>query len=413
MSAFLKFLSKYAGGLARDHGGNFGAITAVLLPVLLVASGGAVDLSSAYYSRADMQVRLDAAVLAAASEATSSKRYDVAARFMVPFATTAGENGQKPLTVVTNGDGSVSGTYRGSVPNSFLSLLGIQKFDVVAQATAMKAGKVENVTNPCIRVLGNVSQAVLINSGAGVKSQECGVDVHSAAAPAFIMNSGASVDTAKFCVKGTNHIRNGGTLTNLELGCLVKPDPYAGKLPKPFVPEKCDTSGVQSGTTLMLKPGVHCDVIFNGSPKVTFKPGLHIIKGRMILNYGAIVDAQSVTFFFPDVDSEIRANGGLSFNASAPLSGVYAGLLMFEATGNPSNDASKRQYVFNGSLGETLSGIIYLPNRDVTYNSSTNQTSRISLVVNTMIMNSSNWRIEPYTSSLPFASSGNSVRLLN
>ncbi len=70
-----------------------------------------------------------------------------------------------------------------------------------------------------------------------------------------------------------------------------------------------------------MEPGVHCDTGFNGSPTITFKPGLHIIKGRMIINSGATVNAAGVTFYFPDVNSEIRANGGLTFTASAPTTG--------------------------------------------------------------------------------------------
>ena len=87
---------------------------------------------------------------------------------------------------------------------------------------------------------------------------------------------------------------------------------------------------------------------------------------------------------------------------------------MFEKTSDAANNARKQQYIFNGSKGETLEGVIHLPNRDVTYNSSTNQTNKITLVVNTMIMNSSNWRVEPFAGS---AGSGDgeviSVRLVN
>jgi hypothetical protein len=151
------------------------------------------------------------------------------------------------------------------------------------------------------------------------------------------------------------------------------------------------------GQTITLQPGKHCGTTFNGSPTITFKPGLHIISGRMIINSGATVKAEGVTFYFPDVNSEIRANGGLSFTASAPTSGTYKGILMYEKTSDSSNNRYPQQYVFNGSKGEKLEGIIHLPNRDVTYNSTTNQTSKVTLVVNSIIMNSSNWNIEPYS----------------
>jgi hypothetical protein len=213
------------------------------------------------------------------------------------------------------------------------------------------------------------------------------------------MNSGSTIDTTRFCVKGTQYIKNGGTLTNLQVGCNAAADPYAGKIAEPKLPTTCTDSGTKDGQTQSIKPGMHCDLTFNGSPTITFEPGLHIIKGRMIINSNSTVTANGVTFYFPDVDSEIRANGGLTFKASAPTSGAYKGVLMFEKTSNAAVGSNTRQYIFNGSNGETLQGIIYLPNRDVTYNSTTNQTNMISMVVNTMIVNSANWNLKPYDSS--------------
>ncbi|MGL4406296.1 MAG: TadE/TadG family type IV pilus assembly protein, partial [Notoacmeibacter sp.] len=75
--------------------------------------------------------------------------------------------------------------------------------------------------------------------------------------------------------------------------------------------------------------------------------------------------------------------------------GTYAGMLMFEKTSDASNNNNKRQYIFNGSNGEQLEGAIYLPNRDVTYNSTTNVTgNKTTIVVNTMIVNSANWKLQ-------------------
>jgi hypothetical protein len=82
--------------------------------------------------------------------------------------------------------------------------------------------------------------------------------------------------------------------------------------------------------------------------------------------------------------------------ATAPTSGTYKGILMFEKTSSASNNANPQQYIFNGSKGETLEGIIHLPNRDVIYNSTTNQANKITMVVNSMIINSANWQLKPY-----------------
>lgn len=372
-------------------------LSALLMPVLLISAGGVLDLASAYVDRNDMQGDLDAAMLAAASKTDATARETQARLFLgLDVAGTQLDEGVG-FSIKSNSDGSITGNYERTVTNRFLGLAGLPTFKVGVTTTVLAGEATPAAGNGCIYALGNISQAVLINSGANVKSSKCEVHVHSTSNPAFIMNAGATVDTARFCVKGSSYIKNGGTLTNLHTSCAAEADPYAGTLPEPAVPTTCTTSGTMDGSTITLQPGKHCATTFNGSPTITFKPGLHIISGRMIINSGATVKAEGVTFYFPDVYSEIRANGALSFTATAPTSGTYKGILMYEKTSDASNNRYSQQYVFNGSNGETLEGIIHLPNRDVTYNSTTNQTSKIALVVNSIIMNASNWKIEPYT----------------
>jgi hypothetical protein len=392
------FLEKLRQGWL-DRSGNFGIISALLAPVLLVSAGGAVDVAVAYNARVDMQAQLDAAMLAAARKSGKSAQ-ELEARNFLGLDVEEDKLTEKAGFVLTaNADGSITGGYEQQVDNRFLGLLGLSTFTLGVNTTVMAGAEAPAGGNGCIYALGNASQAVLINSGANVKSTKCEVHVHSTSSPAFIMNAGATIDTAKFCVKGTNYIKNGGTLTNLQTKCAAEADPFAGKMPEPSVPASCTTSGTMDGQSITLQPGKHCGTTFNGSPTITFKPGLHIISGRMIINSGATVKAEGVTFYFPDVNSEIRANGGLTFTATAPTSGAYKDILMFEKTSDANNNRYPQQYIFNGSKGEILKGIIHLPNRDVTYNSTTNQTNNITLVVNTIIMNSANWKIEPLTAS--------------
>ena len=397
----------------RDKNGNLGIIAALASPILILAIGISIDYNQAMSERYHLQQALDAGLLAAMNKSTLSEQRDVIENMLT--ANLAGTDllgadfdFDAKLSVVKNGDGSVTATIGDNVDTSFTRIVGQKSIAIRVKATAIATGSTSN--GPCIWALGSSGQDVLINSGANVQSTKCQMDTYSMANPAFIMNSGSTIKFTKFCVKGTNYIKNGGTLANLETGCSVAADPYAGTLPEPTLPSTCTTSGYPSGTTFSLAPGMHCDVGFNGSPTITFQPGLHIIKGRMIINSGATVIAKGVTFYFPDTSSEIRANGALTFTGTAPTSGTYKGILMFEKTSDTANNANKTQYIFNGSNGETLEGIIYLPNRNVTYNSTTNVTAKISMVVNQMIFNSANWLLEPYDGAA--SSSGKVVRLI-
>ncbi|MCV3765456.1 TadE/TadG family type IV pilus assembly protein [Rhizobium sp. TRM95796] len=390
----------------HDIKGNVALVAALAMPVVVGGVGAAIDYGMASDQRQLMQSSLDAGVLAAVRETTDASRRSIIEKYMSANflgATLAPDGKPRELETIdyttqlslkTNSDNSLTATFTRSYNTSFMGLFGFKTLTLRVKSTAAMSQ-----SGPCITVLGSSGQDVLINSGANVTSSDCKMHVRSTANPAFIMNSGSTINLAEFCVKGVNYIKNGGTLANLKTGCAAQTDPYASAFTEPTVPSTCTTSGYFNSNTVTMEPGVHCDTGFNGSPTITFKPGLHIIKGRMIINSGATVNATGVTFYFPDVNSEIRANGGLTFTASAPTSGTYKGVLMFEKTSNASNNANKTQYIFNGSNGENLEGIIYLPNRNVTYNSTTNVTEKISMVVNQMIINSANWKISAYGGS--------------
>lgn len=373
--------------LWADRRGNFAIYTALALIPIAFAVAASVDYASALSYRDRMQQMLDAAVLAGAGKTTGQAA--AAADFFNANLPPAPEEDNRPAAKFTLGDGVLDGVATISYDHAIGSALlgGPIRIGVVSQAR-IKAP----AGGPCITVLADKSQALLVNSGAKIAAPNCEVHVRSQQDPAFIMNAGSSLDIKRLCVKGTKYIRNGGTISNLETGCDAAADPYKDALAEPTVPGSCATSGAKDGTNHTLNPGLHCNVIFNGSPTITFKPGLHIIKGSMIINSGAKVVAEGVTFYFPDTDSQIQANGNLTMTATAPTSGTYKGVLMFEKTSSAANNANKRNYVFNGSSGEKLEGIVYLPNREVTYNSTTNiGASKFSLVVNSLIVNSANW----------------------
>jgi len=382
--AFLRAARRFAS----DRRGNFAIYGTLALLPIMAGVALTVEYTHAEKEQAKLQNLLDAAVLAGARE--EAGQVDAAKAFFAASMPGDPADVSHPVAVFTLVDGRLIGT--ATAPTGLglsASLLGSSAtIGARSEAVFSKAA----TPAPCITVLANANQALLINSGANVVAKGCEVHVHSEQNPAFIMNAGSTLDIARLCVKGTKYIKNGGTISKLETGCAAIADPYKGKLAEPSVPSGCTTSGVKDGTSHSLNPGVHCSVIFNGNPTITFKPGLHIIKGTMIVNANSTVIAEGVTFYFPSTDSQIQANGGLTMTATAPTSGPYQGILMFEKTSDATNNANKRQYIFNGSKGERLEGIIYLPNRDVTYNSTTNvSASKINLVVNTLIMNSANW----------------------
>ncbi len=393
--------------------GHFSIILALLLPLLVVSAGGVVQYIGFMNDRTAIQAALDSGVLKAASLKTEAEQLTTVSHFLAAnwSATASGSSiVQSGLAVTTNPDHSLTATFGGTYMPQFLQGFGLPAFDVTIRATALAMAQGPATGSPCIMIMGNRTQALLVNSGARVTSEACGIYVHSTQNPAFIMDSGASLSTAQFCVRGNKYINNGGTIANPVYGCAAQTNPYADSLPAPVVSSVCETSGWKDGSSFTINPGVHCGTGFNGSPTITFAPGLHIIKNTMIINSSSTVIARDVTFYFPDADSKIQFNGNVTFKASAPATGPYAGILMFENTSTSSN---KTQLVFNGTKDFSLTGIIALPNRDVTFNSTSTLTSSIFMVVNSMILNAANWNITPYAAgrSSSGPSAGNAVRL--
>lgn len=385
---------------------------AAAVPLLLTV-GAAVDFTTAQNAKTQLQAVVDAAVLGGlrsrgAEALTAENVFD--AQNVV-----AGVERSFQLT----GD-TLEARASTQVPTTFMKLAGISSIRVEAYAKAMRSATTTAPGGrPCILALAaSAKQALLVNSGANIQAPDCEVHVRSTASPAAIFNAGTTLNLRKFCIQGSNITKNTSNPIPIELACAASADPYVDALPNPAVGSCTNTRQVYdppSGGAAHVMPGgsVWCNLTFNGSPRIVFQPGLHIIKGRMVVNSGAVIEGTGVTFFFPDTGSEIRFNGALTSKLSAPTSGTYANILMFEPSPGPLTGTSTVQYVFNSSVSEEISGLLYLPRRDLTWNStSTVVGSRVQIVGNTIIFNALNWRLSTPTLPGTATSSSTSVRLV-
>jgi hypothetical protein len=100
----------------------------------------------------------------------------------------------------------------------------------------------------------------------------------------------------------------------------------------------------------------------------------------------------------------------VTVNLSAPTSGTYAHILMFEPTGLSTSSFS----IDGTSSSHLLQGVMYLPSRNITFNSASNVTSdTLTLVVNQLILDGVNWSISPDANTIGGNSAGTVGILLN
>jgi hypothetical protein len=279
--------------------------------------------------------------------------------------------------------------------------VGIYISSIPANATATAsigtASGAQTKSSVCILLVNALdSQALLVNSGAQIKAPNCEIDVLSTQSPAAIFN--ATLNVGNICIKGSTIIKNGGANPPVQTGCAAISDPFAGNLPSVTV-GACDFNNqVYNPGSVTLNPGVYCGwTNFNGSGTLTLNPGLYVIKGGgMTFNSGWTVTGTGVTFYLVDQNATITFNGNVNADLSAPTSGTYANFLMFEPTG-----LSNTNLPINGTSGSNVSGLIYLPSRDVTINSVSNVTANdVTMVFSTLILDTTNWSIAPGTLSM-------------
>lgn len=159
-----------------------------------------------------------------------------------------------------------------------------------------------------------------------------------------------------------------------------------------------------NNTSVTLRPGVFCGSInFNSvtNGTLTLKSGgLYEIHGTWTMNSGWTVDGSGgVTFYLVDQNAMIHFNSTTSATLSAPTTGTYANILIYEPAGLSSSYSTIDSSTLN------LTGLIYMPSRKLTANSTSNLTSTgLSMVLSTLTLNSTNWMIAPGAPSMSVAS---------
>jgi len=386
-----------AGGrsLLVSRSGQISTIVAVAAVPMAMGIGMAVDFSRASTARAQMQAALDAAVIAGAKDGSSAWTTTATNTFtgaLVSGVTVSSKS------FALDSSGNYGGSAQGSLSTSFAGLFSLSSLSIKVNATAVKPVTGNTV---CILLLSpSASPGLLLNSGATLNAPNCEVDVKSTGNPAATFNAGTTFTTLKTCVQGTGILDNGGTHASLAKGCTTASDPFAGTLPTPSS-STCTYSGLNyNGGNVALSPGTYCyGINFNGTTALTLSPGVYVIKSGNWNFNGGTINGTGVTIYFAD-SSYIQFNGTTTLSLSAPTSGTYANLLMYEASG-----LSSSSFTVNATNGAAISGLIWLPSRNLTLNAGASATSNnLTMVLNSLIMNTVNWTVAP--SSKTIASAG-------
>jgi len=244
------------------------------------------------------------------------------------------------------------------------------------------------------------SQTLLVNGGFNLNAPNCQINVGSTSSSAAIFDSGSTLNVKTTCVAG-NVINNGGTVGGLKTGCASSANPYAGTLPSQSV-GSCTVNSANYSGTVNLSPGVYCGSFnFNGSGVINLSPGVYVFNGsNWNINSGWTINGTGVTLYFVNSWSYVQFNSGVTVSLSAPTSGTYANILIYEPDG-----LSTSNIAIDGtsSTGHALQGLVYLPSRNITFNSTYSGTAdSFTLVAHQVIFDSNSpdaWSVSPASGS--------------
>jgi hypothetical protein len=318
--------------------------------------------------------------------------------------TNGGKNGKQSVTVAANTSGS---PVAGVSPNYWLSVTVSENEAMTFSAVLGRLwGSVSSVSaagafnggagGGCFYV-----NAVVASGTASLKSG-CGVYVNGSVS----MSGNASITTtggAKTQISGTWSHSGSSTISPAPtVGAAATPNPFTGNLPAPPAAGSCQPAVNLSGfTTATIQPGTYCQAIsMSGLSQLTLTTGTYVLQGGISMSGATSITATGpVTLYLQSGGISMSGTGGI--NLSAPTSGSYNGLLIWEASGNSSAMS------LSGGSNQTLNGVVYVPNSPLTYSggSSTNATNT-TIVANQLTLSGTSYIAAPAANGITGAASG-------
>jgi putative Flp pilus-assembly TadE/G-like protein len=407
---------------------------AVGLVALLGFIGLGIDVGTLRYQKRLQQTAADAAAVAGASNLGFSGIQTGAqnASALNGFTDNSGSACAAPSTNLALGTTAVivcnppiTGPHTGDAkyveayvsvgqPTYFSKIFGVNSETITARAVATNfsgaGGSTSGDKTGCLYTLGSPSssiEGVAINGSSILNAPTCGIldnGDYNSKGNKLIVNA----DT--FGVGGTGNISGPGGSVTCTAGTSACPsygvpatsDPMGSVSPpcsspcSPGTSISIDGNGNFSGSgasnvtynsatqTYTIQPGTYSGINIQGTGggnNVVFAPGTYIIDGTSGCNASCVsipgnatISGNGVTFYFTN-SSTIQMNGNPIINLTAPSSGTYADILMWQDKNDTNVGPNPNGPTLGGNSGSTYDGILYFPSDQLTFYGNNNSIS--------------------------------------
>ncbi|MCA8902130.1 MAG: hypothetical protein KDA53_12860 [Hyphomonas sp.] len=365
--------NRQKAGFLRDRRGNVTIIAAVTMFPIMAVSGLAVDFRTTQNRIDAVQAALDASVLAAAralqqGEPIADVKQDVAdVMTKITSVTGTGLTCRGDEAYIPADKSSVYAEYFCTQETSLSAMFGMEELDFSVEARAVYG----TIADACILALGPIApEGVRVSGSAVVNTDGCSV-VSNVAGPYSVTVGGSGYLEAS-CVHAAGSI---GDLAAINTTRCPAPVPNDGKIRDPYEDidvtanvsaMPCQKAEKISKFVYRLPAGRYCgsDIKMNDTILLD-DGGTYYFDGVDLDMHSswASLTGEHVTLVFMNGGEFSNANGG-TVNISAPISGDWAGILMYGDRDTAPPYASMK---ITGNIASTLTGALYFPKTDIEF----------------------------------------------
>ncbi len=359
LRSFGRFVAAAIVGMSSSISGSTAVVFGTSAPVLLGATGLALDYTSYSGARTNLQSVADQAALSAARElklATTTPA--IVQQIATDYVQGAmGAAAPSISTSVPANKSSATVKLTKKVKTVMPQSLGLPFATISVSARAV----VTNMAPLCLLTLDtSLPQDMTISLGSNINAASCAVYSNSSDPAAINVADSSVLNSAFACTRG-GYAGTPANYTNLPMtGCPVLRDPLAARTPPP-IPAACDFNNIAIKKKITtITPGRYCGglTIENGSV-VTALPGIYIIQnGGLVLRTNSTLTGAGVGFYLTGSATTLDFEPTTTVNLSAPINGPMAGMLIWEER----QSSLKTVHQISSQNAHNLLGTLYFPN---------------------------------------------------
>jgi Flp pilus assembly protein TadG len=413
----IKFFKK----LWRDKRGNALVIAGAALPLVLGSAGHASDTIQWALWKRQLQRAADSGAIAGvyAIVQDSGGRTNVSTAVNRDLT----YNSHIAYTTTQTVGQPASGTYS-SDPYAVQVTINVQKklsfsgmfLNYIPTITASATATVVPSGKYCVVSLENTSATGITATGNADVDLGCGMITNSTSMTAAIATGSSDVNASPIAAVGgipaSTHWASGTLLMPFT---MAQEDPFAsvpapstfpsGNCPNYRVnnPNDTDAFDATDANVTGLPAGTYCvgSLTLNGTTTFPDNSTIIIDGGSMSVGAQAHVSCTGCAFVLtsrtantnPSTIGNVNINGGAELNISAPSTGTYAGIMIYQDRRAQDGTNASQQSTINGNANSFLQGAFYFPSQQVTFNGTAGMSTNCMQLVARRVLYSGNMHI--------------------